>query len=739
MAVLIAVLMAGTAYGFSIDVRTAPLDMDTATPTRVTASEEIIYDEYADEVTAKGDVTAEREGLRLSADTIRIYPSAQTAVADGNIQVTSGEDFFSGSRLEIDWGRESGTFYDGTLFLKENHFFVRAEEITKVDADTYTAEDVSITTCDGESPTWRIEGKKLDVTYEGYGYVNHAFFKLKAVPLIYSPFLVFPMKTKRQSGLLTPRISFSDKKGTQFSQPYYWAINDSMDATLYADYMSSRGIKMGGEYRYFLSEDDKGVVMFDFFEDRKVDDGTGTSTRDWGYGDDRYLRPNSDRYWFRMKHDQTFGERAGLMFDFDIVSDQDYLEDFSGGYSGFDDSWYLFDSVFNRVMDNYNDPVRKNRINFNVRRPGYGLNIEALWWDNVIARRYLDTDETVQSLPVIYFDRYKQPLFSLPIYVAFETQSAYLFRKDGSRGGRIDLYPRIYLPYRFGRMLSVEPSLGGRETFWQLDDLGDGDLDLERTQHRELYDFQLDLSSEIENVFQRKWGNVDGLKHAVKFLVEYDYTPTLEQEELPYFDGLDRIEDENLVSYTVVNTVTTRSGEKDAYSYKQGLRFELSQSYDVGRQRDGDSKPFNPVEADLQLDLGKWCNLQGDAAWSPYTNEFTSHNLTYKFRDSRGDALYLQHRYTESLYESAKAALKMRLTDRIWLFADYERNLITNKDIGRSLDAVYRAQCWSVEARYEEETENTSLSFVFTFYGLGEVGAQSEHSEGLPSWADNGF
>ena len=41
--------------------------------------------------------------------------------------------------------------------------------------------------------------------------------------------------------------------------------------------------------------------MGDYLRDRQVDNGLGNSTTDWGYTGDDYLRPNEDRYWFRMK------------------------------------------------------------------------------------------------------------------------------------------------------------------------------------------------------------------------------------------------------------------------------------------------------------------------------------------------------------------------------------------------------------------------------------------------------
>ena len=60
-------------------------------------------------------------------------------------------------------------------------------------------------------------------------------------------------------------------------------------------------------------------------DDRKVDDGEGNSSKDWGYTNDNYLRPNKDRYWFRMKNNQTLPLQFKSQIDLDIVSDQPVL------------------------------------------------------------------------------------------------------------------------------------------------------------------------------------------------------------------------------------------------------------------------------------------------------------------------------------------------------------------------------------------------------------------------------
>ncbi|HAO22133.1 MAG TPA: LPS-assembly protein LptD, partial [Desulfobacteraceae bacterium] len=171
----------------------------------------------------------------------------------------------------------------------------------------------------------------MKITPGSYGFVKHSALWVRDIPVAYIPFLIFPVNLKRQSGLLAPEMGHSDRKGIEYTQPFYWAIDDSSDATVYYQYMEKRGNKIGLEYRYVLNEHAKGLIMLDVLNDRQTDIGSPESVEKWGYAGDAYSRPNSDRYWFRMKHDQPLPLGFFGRVDLDIVSDQDYLNEFKDG------------------------------------------------------------------------------------------------------------------------------------------------------------------------------------------------------------------------------------------------------------------------------------------------------------------------------------------------------------------------------------------------------------------------
>jgi LPS-assembly protein len=702
------------------------------------AADEISYDQKADQYIARGNVVITKKDRKLTADFVRFDHKTMKALATGNVIMTAGEDILTGSSMEMDLEAETGTLYNGTIFFKANHFYIKGNKIQKVGKDSYTVDKASITTCDGDTPAWKITGRNLRVTIEGYGFVNHAALWAKKVPVLYTPFLVFPVKLKRQSGLLPPQIGYSDRKRLEYNQPFFWAISESSDATFYAHYIRRRGQKLGLEYRYILDEKSKGTLMYDFLNDKEVDDGTPGSSKNFGYEDDSVLRPNSDRYWFRMKNDQSMPFGFSAKLDLDIVSDQDYLHEFKDGYTGFDKTDKYFQKNFGRGFDDYNDPIRVNRLNLNRGWSNYSLNTEARWYDDVINRRQNDTNTQLHKLPFAEFNGSKQRILKSPFYFDLDSEYVRFYKEESMRGHRVDALPRLYMPLRFKNYFTLEPSFGWRHTAWYVDKYQDPSIETNKTLYREIYDIKLDLSSGIYNVYSLKENGIERIRHAVRPQIVYEFIPDQKQDEYPSFDGLDRIGEKNLITYSITNTFTSRSrkhtveqGRRQedeyavpSYTYNDFLRFKLEQSYDINKANENDPEPFSPVYGELQLVPARYISLQADANWSQYENHTISHNVAANISDKRGDKLTVEHRYTRDSIESIYTDFLLRISGRLSTYTDYEYNILEEERIKFGLGFLYEAQCWSIELSYTDEENDRRYALMVNLYGLGGSGTE---------------
>jgi LPS-assembly protein len=714
-------------------------------------ADQIDYDQNKDEYYAHGDVHISRQGRTLQADRVRLNQTTGDASADGDVRMVSGEDQLTGDHLEMNLNTETGLLVDGQVFISRNHLYLKSHEIRKTGPQTYSAEHISLTSCDGDDPAWHLTGNNFKVTIEGYGSATNAALWARKIPVLYSPYLFFPVKIKRQSGLLMPELGYSDRKGSQYLQPLYWAINDSSDATVYAHYMSQRGLRSGIEYRYVLDEKSKGALFVEGYKDWKIDDGQPDNTKRWGYEGDNVVRENTDRYWFRMKHDHRLGGGVNAKLDLDVVSDQDYLHEFKSGYNGFTATRDYFQETFGRDIDDYNDPIRLNRLNLNRIWSQYSFNADMRWYDDVIKRREGTENQTLQQLPALSLVGIKQPIGRSPLYFDLNTSYTHFYRMKGTRGQRADVYPRVYAPFDVAGAFSFEPSVGVRGTAWHIDHYETRPEHDRDNLARAIYDFKLDTSTEFFRIFDFDIGGCDKLKHAVTPEITYEYTPEVDQSSYPNFDAgtqtatttttadqvsyaVDRIERRNLITYGITNTFTARTPEWDEnqvrqYTYTPFLRFKLSQSFDINKHNEDDPRPFSDILAELDLTPGQFVGVDADAQWSVYDNEFNTFSTAMSLWDPRGDRLTADYRYTRQTSEAAMDGIQtvrleaaLRLTERLLLRGAYEENFYNDIEIERTLGFSYIGSCWGITADYGFEQDNHSFNLMFSLAGLGDIG-----------------
>jgi LPS-assembly protein len=719
-------------------------------------ADEIFYDQKYDAIIAKGNVLIYKNNIRIVANFIRFDQKNMKAYAEGDVVLTNGEDILSGTSMDLELESQIGSVENGYLFLKENNYHLTGDLIKKVGEKTYTIDQATLTTCDGEKPDWKITGKNVKVTADGGGSAQHATMWARNMPVLYTPYFYYPARKKRQSGLLWPEGGHSDRWGWYYNQPFFWAIDQSSDATFYGHYMDKRGMKFGAEYRYYLDDWSKGTWMIDGFDDKQTDRG-GQSSADWGFedGTGEILRKNTERYWLRGSHHQKmpYGIRAQL--DLDIVSDQDYTREFNNGLMGWKESKDYFENVFSRDLDDYNDPIRTNRLNFNKLWPRYSLNAELRYDLDSTIRNSKEPDITLQQLPIVNFDAVKQRIATSPFFYNLNSQYLYYWSVDGRRSQRLEAFPRFYLPFQLKPFFSIEPSIGLRGTLWYLDKEEFGPEGNQKFYSRGLYDTRLDFFTEVFNVFRTEGKTIEAIKHSVRPRIVHTYIPEVDQDDLPNFDAIDRIDNQNLLTYSLTNTLTSKARKEGSfeitrrldqnkatvidsatdYSYNDFLRFELEQSYDIKEAKQKDSeKPFSPLAARLDLFPGKFIGLDADALWSVYDYKFLSHNLGANLWDARGDRLLVEYRYTRISDEidlnetkSIFGELRVKVTNRLRVSGLYEYNFLDKIRVQTGFGLNYQADCWSFEGRVLDKTNvdrtsDVNWEFKIKLFGLGEFG-----------------
>jgi LPS-assembly protein len=294
---------------------------------------------------------------------------------------------------------------------------------------------------------------------------------------------------------------------------------------------------------------------------------------------------------------------------------------------------------------------------------------------------------------------------------------------------------------RYKNYISIEPSVGLRETLWYLDDQEDFQGN-KRSFSRELVDAALDLSTDLSRSYKLNSTTSDRIRHAIRPQVIYNFIPPTSQDNLPNFDAVDRIEKVSTVTYSITNIFSLRSrlpGENmkytletetiddieindslPAYSYRPFCRFQVEQSYDFNETIEGE--PFSPIFARLDLTAGRLLSLRADAQWSTYDSNFLTHNIALRAADKRGDRIFLQHRYAKDLQETFYADAIINLHERIAMFTEYERNIKDGNTLLYGFGFLYMASCWSLDIGYADEEGDKKYAFMVNLYGLGGLG-----------------
>ena len=694
------------------------------------------YDERQDIYTASGNVILHAKGSVIFADQIHLDAASMEAIVEGDIRIEQDKDWLEGERGYLDLEKETGLIEFGRGFLADGNFHFSGALVEKLGPQTYHVRNGTFTTCDGDEPSWHFRTSDLKVTVEGYGFAKHASFHLGRAPVLYSPYLAFPAKTKRQTGLLMPRFGLGERLGYDLDLPFFWAISRSTDATIYSHYMSKRGLMMGPEFRYAASSQSKGELRFNYLDDQASKSDLEEENYDSAAGLRRITR---DRWWWRSKQDFVLPYQVQGNLDVDFVSDPDYLRAFSTGYSSWRESDKEFRHTFGRGL--INDPTvttRESVLLLNKSWATQSANLQLHYFQNLNS----DSDEIqLQQLPLITYSASRQSLFEGPLFIEANADYVNYWRPEGTRGNRLNATPRLSLPLRRAGYLELEPFVGYLGTLYlidQYDEPADSRVKEKTFQSREIFETGVEGSSEIVRIFEIEGKSWTKTKHTVRPNILYEYRPEVSQSKLPFFDATDRINSRNRLTYSLTNFFSARLDKgPDQVEYLDVARLELSQHYDIS-QPDGGAddlsttrkRPFSNVFTQLDLTPRRYITLTYKNELSLYDEEFKSHSLLAGLWDERGDSLNIDYqrqldRGGKTLLDEIDARLGLKLWEGVSLNLRADYRLDTNEKIKNEYNLIIERQCWGISFSYVDEPDDQRFAVGIKLYGVGELQAQT--------------
>jgi LPS-assembly protein len=666
------------------------LESDQESPIALVA-DYLAYDSDEDSYEAKGDVVLRQGEVELKSDTLLWQAATQDASAQGAVELKEMGSKVLGSSIQYNMATKQGQVRDGQLFVREGNFHLSGQQIEKEGQFEYSVEGGSFTTCDGEIPDWKFSAEEVDVTVGGYARAKHVWFHVKDVPILYTPYIAFPVKAERESGLLTPSFGYSNNKGTLASLAWYQVIDRHMDATIYLDYLSDIGLGKGLEYRYALSGNNNGQALYYHV----------TGTGEIEELDQKEDFPDLDYY--RWKHSGKFPGGWRFLADVEYTDEKLFFEEF-GEFA----ADYNRDKTVSTLM------LRRNWKKLNVN--GFARYIKDLESDN---------DATLQTLPELGLGLPRYRLGDTAFYAGLESYATRFWRDEGERGERLYLRPSLSAVFKPGSWLEVTPEVAFYERLYSTDDT---------EADKFIPEISVALSTRLAKSFDANLLGADRIQHSIEPTITYTYVPDEEQGDLPLFDLRDRIEHRNDVTYALVNRLTARRQTADgSSSYRELFYLRLSQSYDIDEARNdrsGESRPFSDLRLEMDFTPVKNFSFDAESLIPVYGDSgFRTLSIGSTLKDESGNAATISYKYTDIDFDKvATDYLEFQLDTSILqpLYVRFKEryDFQENRALEDFVGFEYRSKCWSIilsyKTRYLEDEDNDhEIGFTFVLAGLG--------------------
>ena len=659
-------------------------------------------------VEASGKVELRTRRETVLADWLRYDFATDEIWGKGDVLIRYGIDWITGPEVRFKRDTETGLFASPRFFVGENGSRGSAAQIRFKGPEHYEATDARYTTCVAPREDWYIRMGELEVDKARMiGTGRDATVYFLGAPVMYSPWLEFPLSGERKSGFLTPTLGSTGIRGFEYAQPYYLNLAPNYDATITPRVMTRRGVQVGVQGRY----------LFDAFQ--------GDASAEYLYHD---RVTDTNRFALAWKHTQSLGFVPGLVgfWNLNKVSDNTYFADLS-------------------------DRIAVTSQSTLPREGGFAYTDG--WWQ-VIARAQAFQTLQDPSLPPVTppYNRIPQVLATLQEVewkgLAFGGSAEYAdFRNPTLPAGqRAYLYPTIAWT-RQGAAWSVTARTGVHLRHYRLDDPP-------AAQNANL-DFAIPVTSvDAGLVFERNWSALgQDFVQTLEPRAYYVYVPYRNQAAAPIFDtaiddynfaqlfsdnrylGSDRIGDANQL------TLALSSRLLDPGTGAERLRVALGQRFYFQDQRVTlNEAPRSASTSDVLFGVeGRLSDAWSLAALMQYNLDVPRterYNLGIRYTPAPGKTLNASYRYSRVPTDQVGALPQLRqfdvsgqwpLNENWTLLGRWNYSLEDGKTLEGVAGVEYNAGCWVLRIVGQRltttaQTTSTSVFLQIELNGLARFG-----------------
>ena len=644
---------------------------------------------------AFGDVEMRKQGEAVLADYLNYLQPQDEVFAKGSVRFEQDGSVIEGPELRLKLESRLGYMATPVYQFTDNNARGDAGRLLFEGKDKYRLQDARYTTCPAGTDDWFLHVADLEIDrITQIGTAHQAYVKFKGVPLLYTPWMNFPLVKQRKSGFLAPSIGSTGNSGLEVTTPYYWNIAPNRDATISPRFMLKRGVQLMNELRYMEP------------------DYTGEANLEILPGD-RVAR--STRSFVALRHNQDLGGGWAGGLNVQRASDDNYFRDLSTHVAATSQIFLPREGMLSYVRAPWD---------FTARVQGY----------QTLQDRLAPVTPPYRRTPQLVLNASQPNVYGVDLALTSEFVD---FRHSSlPNGQRLTLYPSASLPLRwvYGYLT---PKIGLHVTRYALEKGTTSVSDATRTVPI--------LSADSGLYFERDWELSDR-----KFLqtleprLYYLYVPKREQSQIPVFDtseagfnfaqmfsenrftGADRINDANQVTASLISRLVEPETGLERLRTAVGQRF-----YFKDQEVTLSSAARTRSYSDLLFSVGgqvtpAWL-IDGLMQYDPEKSTPQNTSVTARYLPEAGKVLNLSFRYTRDLLKQIDVSGQWPLYGRWIGMARYNYSLLDSKVLEALGGLEYNGGCWASRAvvhRFATATSEVTNAFFLQLElnGVSQIG-----------------
>jgi LPS-assembly protein len=280
--------------------------------------------------TLDGNVEILQQGLLITGDHAVYDRNALTANVEGNVRLRQRGLLLTGTSAAVDQDAGTSEIRDASYVLHEIAARGTANVIVYTDNNGIVTIDNGVfTRCEPGDNAWQIEGSTIELDRPaGRGTARNVTLRVKDVPVLYLPWVSFPINDQRMSGFLAPVVGSTRDGGFDLATPYYFNLAPNYDATFTPRLQTDRGLMLGLELRHRGFNTQQLLDMQYLPSDNQYDAALANVPASDS-------PPVVDRWLLNYDFQGVLGRGWTALADYQAVSDNDYFQDFGGYDSGY--------------------------------------------------------------------------------------------------------------------------------------------------------------------------------------------------------------------------------------------------------------------------------------------------------------------------------------------------------------------------------------------------------------------